>query len=313
MLTRLLRFINEQHGRAFAPLGRYPAGEQGAFAIVEGSGQDARRFVLKWSPESGVPDDLQAAMAVTSRLRSVGYPAPSYRLVGYAPRLGVAYSVQEALPGAPMGRRLVGPILDRLLELNGLQRGQALVASDDWPRPVADPVLYGGAGFCLHDSLRTFSAQTAELLSTLQRLVAASAGSGRRGDDVVHFDFQASNILVDRAAVSGVVDWEGCCAGDRAFDLATLYFYAGDEPGAASRQRERLWRLLCTVTETPLLRVYLAHLILRQVDWSIRFHDRATVERFLALADDVLRRLATLGGGSRDAGADDGRSGHARE
>ena len=35
MLSDLLQFINQQHGTAFTPMGRYPTGEQGAFAIVE--------------------------------------------------------------------------------------------------------------------------------------------------------------------------------------------------------------------------------------------------------------------------------------
>ncbi len=111
-------------------------------------------------------------------------------------------------------------------------------------------------------------------------------------DDVVHFDFQGSNILVDRDQVSGVVDWDGCRAGDRAFDLATLLFYADEDDGGGSGPRERLWRVLVARTSPSLLGIYLAHLVLRQVDWSIRFHDRSTVERWLDRADDALRRLS---------------------
>ena len=33
----------------------------------------------------------------------------------------------------------------------------------------------------------------------------------------------------------------------------------------------------------------MAHLILRQVDWSIRYHNRATVDYYLRVAEDVLR------------------------
>jgi hypothetical protein len=38
-----------------------------------------------------------------------------------------------------------------------------------------------------------------------------------------------------------------------------------------------------------ILSVYMAHLILRQVDWSIRYHDRATVDYYLRVAEHVLR------------------------
>jgi hypothetical protein len=41
-----------------------------------------------------------------------------------------------------------------------------------------------------------------------------------------------------------------------------------------------------------MLGIYLAHLILRLVDWSIRFHQRETIERWLARAGDVLCRLS---------------------
>ena len=297
MLARLLEFINAHHGTAFAPGTRYPTGEQGAFALTDESGPGAARFVLKWGPGTDVPDDLRRAVAVTERLRAVGYPAPRYRLVGYAPPLGLCYSVQEAFPGAPMGDRPAGPILDRLLELNELQRDRALGAPRDWPRRVVDTLRHGGDGYCLLDPLRSYSSATADLLSELQRLAATPPGAHVPTTDIVHFDFQGANILVDRGEVSGVVDWEGCCAGDRAFDLATLFFYL-DQDNTSPGPRERLWRLLLARVDPPLLRLYLAHLILRQVDWSIRFHDRAAVERWLGRADEVLRWLSAGGKGS---------------
>jgi hypothetical protein len=57
-------------------------------------------------------------------------------------------------------------------------------------------------------------------------------------------------------------------------------------------QVERLRRLLVARTGCGLLGLYLAHLILRQVDWSIRFHDRAAVERLLRRADEALHRFS---------------------
>src|SRR5687767_13122092 len=82
MVTRLLQFINEQHGTTFAPHGRYPTGEQGAFAISEADGDPATRLVLKWGPGTAIPDTLRRAAAITARLRTIGYPAPRYRLLG---------------------------------------------------------------------------------------------------------------------------------------------------------------------------------------------------------------------------------------
>ena len=89
-------------------------------------------------------------------------------------------------------------------------------------------MLEGGDGFCLLDSLRTYSSVTAELLGTLQEIVLAHSNEQFETNDVVHFDFNPSNILVDNGRVSGVIDWEGTCPGDCSFDLATLLFYAYD-------------------------------------------------------------------------------------
>ena len=301
MLATLLRFINEQHATGFEPRGRYPAGEQGAFAISEADADDAQRFVLKWGPGTDIPDNLRQAVSVTERLRAVGYPAPRYRLVGVAPPLGVVYSVQEELPGKPLGVRLDRPLLDRLLDLNALQRGQAVAPARAWPRPVTDPVLRGGDGFCLLDPLRSYSPATAALLGVLQRLAADGGDERPPTNDVVHFDFQGSNILVVGDEVTGVVDWEGYRAGDRAFDLVTLCFYAGAGGDGDADQVERLWRLLVARTGPRLLGVYVAHLVLRQVDWSIRFHDRGAVELWLGRADEVLRRLSAATEGHASA------------
>lgn len=230
MLTELLHFINEHHGTLFTAGARYPTGEQGAFAIAAG----AARFVLKWRRGTEVPAGLRAAAATTGRLRAVGYPTPSYRIVGFAPTLGVSYSVQEALAGTPLGARLDGTVLDRLLGLNELQRGQAGAGSRDWPGQLIETVLRGGAGFCLLEPLRAYSPTTAGLLAALQRLVAGHVGERAPTDDVVPFDFQGANILVERGRVSGVVDWEGTVAGDVAFDLATLFFLSDDDEGAGA-------------------------------------------------------------------------------
>jgi hypothetical protein len=80
MLTDLLQFINQQHGTAFSPLGRFPSGEQGAFAIAERRGDLSHDFVLKWSQGKVATDQLRAAL-ITGRLRAAGYPAPRYHLL----------------------------------------------------------------------------------------------------------------------------------------------------------------------------------------------------------------------------------------
>ena len=81
------------------------------------------------------------------------------------------------------------------------------------------------------------------------------------------------------------IDWEGSCAGDGTFDLATLLFYAYDVLDV----REYLLRAIKQRVNPAILGVYMAHLILRQVDWSIRYHNQATVDHYLRVAQDVLK------------------------
>src|SRR5579863_9234831 len=222
LITNLLHDINTQHGTTFELLERYPSGEQGAFVIADGSG---KRCVLKWEPDAGALSKFQRATAVCEQLRKAGYPAPDYYFVGTIP--GGSYAIQEVLPGAPM-KVLTAEFLPPLLELNELQIGRGLSEYCEWPRRVIDTVMMGGDGYCVLDSLRSYSSMTADLLTVLQLLVSARVDEEYETHDVVHFDFHPLNILVDGGQVSGVIDWDGTCAGDCAFDLATLLFYSYD-------------------------------------------------------------------------------------
>lgn len=288
----LARWINAHHGSAFRLGARYLHGEQGAYALAEGEGKASRRFVLKWQAGTALPPEITAAVALTERLRAVGYPAPRYRLVDVATALGVVYTVQEALPGTPLGGRLDDAVLDQLLALNARQRGPAAVLAPAWPRHLATLSLHGGAGFCLLEPMRTHSAATADLLATVQH-TAAHAEEPAPAGDVVHFDFQGSNILVQGDRVSGVVDWESARIGDCAFDLATLFFCAdGWEVPVAAGVAARLWQALQVHTTPGLRRLYLAHMLHRQVDWALRFLGPALIERNLRRAEQVLRLLA---------------------
>lgn len=280
----LLEAINRQHGAEMTLDGRFQGGEQGAYRIVDRAGV---ALVLKRGEGAAHLAWLQVAAATTAHLRTLGYPAPTYRLVGRA--LGANYSIQEILPGWPAGR-IEAELLPDLLSLNALQAGQAIVEPRAWPAPVVDTVLFGGEGFCLLDTMRDYSAATRELLGVVQRLVSDHADTLCETRDIVHIDFTPANILVEAGHVSGVIDWEGTCSGDRAFDLATLLFYSYADPDI----RRALWQETLRWAKPGILCVYMAHLILRQVEWSARHHDRATVDQWLGRAADVLRDCAGL-------------------
>jgi len=266
---QLLVHVNARHGTTFKLVGRYSRGENGAFAITDSAG---RRGVLKQEPSVRTPGRLQEIAAITDRLRAAGYPAPRYLVVGGGP--DACYSIQEALPGAPLPSVPAGLVPD-LLRLNALQRDRGMPGQNEWAGRVIDPVLYGGDGYCLLDPLRAYSPATAELLDVLQAIVSAHADGPFETGDIVHFDFNPANILVHDGRVGGVVDWQDPCSGDCTFDIVTLFYYSYDAPAV----RVQLWRHLVGQASLAVLGVYLAHMVLRQVDWSIRFYDHATVDR----------------------------------
>jgi aminoglycoside phosphotransferase (APT) family kinase protein len=72
-------------------------------------------------------------------------------------------------------------------------------------------------------------------------------------------------VLAVAGEVTGVIDWGGTRSGDRMFDLATWLYYAR-ENGDDLRQL-----IVGRIGERGLA-VYLAHMAIRQADWSIRHH-----------------------------------------
>ncbi len=280
-LTELLQQINQKHRTTFALIERYASGEQGAFALIDEMG---RQYILKWRPGSQHINQFLYAKRVTDHLRNRGYPAPEYLFLGIA--FDGTYSVQTALPGSPM-HFLTDHFLPQVLELHKFHIGEALSGPRDWPKEVVNTVLYGGDGYCLHSSLLHHSHSTAQLLRELQTLVLRHRNGVTGANDIVHFDFQPSNLLVQNSDISGVVDWEATCAGDGAFDLATLLFYTYDN----THLREQLWQYALVRTSLNVLSMYLAHLILRQVDWSLRHHDKMTSDRYLSRGYTLLQDI----------------------
>lgn len=94
----------------------------------------------------------------------------------------------------------------------------------------------------------------------------------------MHWDYTTSNILAVDGEITGVVDWDGVCNGDRLFDLVTLWYY----------------------TRTPMLRdyvlahtshavhdAYLAAVVVRQVAYSLKFHSPSVSPGLIADALEV--------------------------
>jgi hypothetical protein len=276
----LLVTVNAQHGTTFTLAGRYAQGESssGAYAVIDAAG---RSGVLKWVPAVTGLARLHEIAATTGQLRTRGYPAPQYFVVGCVPH--ACYSIQERLPGTPL-QEVPRDLVPHLVHLNHLQRGHALPGPRRWPRAIVDPVLYGGDGFCLLDPLRTYSPTTAALLAAVQAVVRQHHDATYALDDVVHIDCNPTNILVHNGEISGVIDWHDPQVGDATFDLVTLLFYSWDTPAV----RDQLWQHILARISPQVLQVYLAHLILRQVDWSIRHYSPNATTRWVRIAQESL-------------------------
>jgi hypothetical protein len=261
-------------------IGRLPHGEgTGAYEVRLANGTGA---VLKLF--TGDVFDFGARTDLTDALRERGYPLPAIHAAGVID--GARYEIQERLPGAPLeqpGAQHVGPIR----ELIDLQRDVGRPGRGPWLDDMIASVVDGCTGYCEHAAMRAHSDETRSLLERLRRIAGAARGVDAPRDDVVHYDFSPYNVLVDGTRVTGVVDWDGATSGDAAFDLVTLAAFTYDYA-----VRDNLLAAAANLTEPRALGLYAAHMVLRQVDWSLRNHGDAEVAWFMGIGTDLLAAVA---------------------
>jgi hypothetical protein len=213
-----------------------------------------------------------AAARMVAIARAAGLPAARYELVTDID--GACVVVQERLTGTPPAV-VDRSLLEQLLALN--ERCAGLLADSDLPQLP----LYlhtSGPGFCLHEPVAAYSARAAALLAWARSLDADVLP----GDDLVHLDFHPGNVLVHRGRISGVVDWDGAGRGDRRLDLVTLRY---DLQLRAPALAAELDAYLRRTVPAGLLRLCWAHMGIRLVDWAIRHHGPADVDRWLGVAE----------------------------
>ena len=238
---------------------------------------DGHPGVLKFRADMRLGDLQRGPLAIVDALRSIGYPAPATELAVQAGS-GVV-TVQELLPGTEIGyldRRL----LDEALRLN--RRHAGVLAGRRDIKPIKLYLTSDAGGFCLHGPMREFSSRSAALERWV-RGIGAGYPDELAGDDVVHCDFQPSNMLAGEGRITGVIDWDGAARGDRRLDLVTLRFGVHGvkcDPEVIGKLDE----LLDFFPAEVLLPAW-AHMSLRMVDWAIRHFSAADVEHWLELAE----------------------------
>jgi Phosphotransferase enzyme family len=271
----LKRVLREHAGLGFATVTAAGGGESGnAFVATDHSGTAS---IVKIRPGAG-PDavgQLRELKAAAERLRERGYTAPRIRAFGHVP--GMDFWVTELLPGTPMGFLDQDDggsgdvtrawLLPELLRLNDAQAelGTGTLALGDL---VRETLARGGDGYCVHETLQA-DPRTRDMLTVLRETGERFGSSIPDAGDFVHYDFNPANLLSDGTTVTGVIDINApLVSGDRAFDIATLLFYCYDRDELRDRLRARLLEL----TSPEAAKAYLAHMVLRQVDWSLRHH-----------------------------------------
>jgi len=275
----LRRLLLERAGLDLVTLAPIGAGESRmAFWVTDRAGHVS---VLKIMPDGTAEAvaHLQALDAVQARLRARGYPAPQFAAVGQLP--GLVFWIQQRLPGSALDcgwkepdRTTLTRLLPELLRLNDTQAGLG-TGQRNWPDLLTQTLTTGGDGYCLHSTLQ-HSPAARDLLPVLRRIGDRCCAAIPAGDDFVHYDFTPANLLSDGTAITGVIDINPpVLAGDRAFDLATLLFYRYDHEDIRSLLRARLLDLAGPRAASA----YLAHMVLRQVDWSLRHHPAAAATR----------------------------------
>jgi thiamine kinase-like enzyme len=280
----VLHRIALHDGRMFKLLGPLSGGEVGG-SFVEDS--DGRKLVLKCWDDVAARPRAERLVARIARLRALGYPAPHYEQVIEV--AGVVVLLQEVMPGEA-NNALTHTIVDDLLALHGLHDG--LGEKDaSWQTDKVRLLVEGGNGYCLHEPLRAHSRDTRRLLDCIEEVGRNSAGLAFPSGDVVHTDFHHLNVLVAGGRVTSVIDWDGSCSGDRAFDLVTLAY--GCAWGECERGvEERLWAAVDRATTPDVRTAYLAVMSLRLVDWSIRHHPAGSVDFWLRRSERLLPGLA---------------------
>jgi hypothetical protein len=90
------------------------------------------------------------------------------------------------------------PCCPRCLDTVELQRDAGDLPQPSWPHCLLDTIDNGGAGYCLHETMRQ-RADTAALLRRLVRIATRNRSAPGRTTDVVHFDMSPPTSCTSEA------------------------------------------------------------------------------------------------------------------
>ena len=283
-IEALVTAINREHATSFVADGAFRGGEgPGAYRL-----RDERGVAVLKVVDDNALARLPAVAEATDELRHRGYPAARY--LRFGSHDGTGWVLQEFLSGEPIFDAYRPAHINRVLELNAMQSDFPVALPDDWPGLVSSAVVDGGDGFCLHETMREYSSEASDLLDELVDLTRSNVAGVQPRRDLVHLDFTGANVLAVEDDITGVIDFEAARLGDRGFDLVAFQYYLFENEA----WRRPMWDAALEISGPSGLKVYFAHMILRQSEWSMRFHDAKTVRDVLDRSRRVLDELDTL-------------------
>jgi Ser/Thr protein kinase RdoA (MazF antagonist) len=262
--------------------GRAPGGESGGAWFAKAA--DGTRVVLKWFADEGAADRYAMLLPALDVLRSRGVPVPEYPFVRAVD--GWLLSAQQFLPGRSFPAwppQLVDRMIECVSAAAGIGGPQPATTLESWGEFMVHTLTVGEDDWVQHDSLRTHSDRSRRLIDAIESVGAAASPSWFPTGGLVHFDLHTDNVLaLDDGTLTGIIDWEGACAGDHRYDLVAFAF---DLDGHG----QQIWDRIEPLVEPRVLRAYVAHLALDRTDWAIRHHPE-DVPRQLDRAERVFER-----------------------
>ena len=239
---------------------------------------DGMPVVLKWFPDETMADRYAVLLPALDELRGRGVPVPEYPHVITVE--GETLSAQRVLPGRSEDNpspAVVEAMVECVVAKAGIGGPRPVPDLRPWGEFVVRALTVGWDEWAMHEPLSTGGRRSAAVLDRVEAVGADADPSWFPDDGLVHLDLHTDNVLIgDDGTLTGIVDWEGACAGDHRFDL--------DGHG------QPIWEVVDAADfEPPVLRAYVAHLALKCTDWAIRHHPE-DVPRQLDRAERVFDR-----------------------
>ena len=243
-----------------ALVGRLAGGVNAGAVRVQVAGRaDA---VLKAVPRTHASqlDEVLRAQRVVEHMRGRGYPTPAW--LAAAATATQVWHLTDFVDAVPT-TQLTASLVERLMEINDQQAGQASEPHDHWR--YSWRVVTGReatvAGLFGHSA-----AVSALVERVLQGCAHLRPPPG--APDMVHADLNPSNVLTRDGVLVAVVDIGNAGSGTRATDLVTLQWHTFHDP--LDDVRSELWTKVLDLVGWEWAAALTATQVLLQLEWRIR-------------------------------------------